>query len=139
LDKYGNPWPKYRAYPPKINSPLKAVRHKCLDCCCESNAEVEKCPVESCPLHPFRFGTYPSSHRGTKSVLRPIREHCMDCMPESFKRGQTAVGHCEKKCCPIWPYRLGTNPKRKGQGGTPPESTRFKKIYGAQAHEIGKR
>jgi hypothetical protein len=32
----------------------------------------------------------------------------------------------------------GNNPKRKGKGGAPPESTRFEKIYGAQKHEIGK-
>jgi hypothetical protein len=126
MDKYGNPWPKYRVYPPRILSPLQAVRHKCLDCCCESSQEVELCPVEGCLLWPFRFGRYPEGHRGPKTVLRPIKRKCKDCMPEAFKPGTRAVVDCEKKCCPIFPYRLGTNPKLKGTGGTPPISSRFK-------------
>lgn len=109
-----------------MKTPLQAVRHFCLDCCCEVSKEVELCPAETCPIWPFRFGSYPADHQGTKSVLRPIKEKCGDCMPESFKPGTKAVVDCEKKCCPIWPYRLGTNPKRKGLGGTPPLESRFK-------------
>lgn len=37
----------------------KAIRLKCLDCCCGSAHEVKLCTVEKCPLHPFRFGTDP--------------------------------------------------------------------------------
>ena len=139
MDKYGNPWPKYRVYPPKVLSPLRAVRHTCLDCCCEVAEEVKLCPVETCSLWLYRFGSYPKSHTGTRSVLRPIKEKCKDCMPEPFSRGQTPMKDCGKKCCPIWPYRMGKNPSRKGRGGIPPESNRFKKINGAQTHEIGKR
>ena len=51
-DKYGNPWPKYRVYPPKALPPLRALRAFCLDCCCESAEEVRLCPVEGCPLWP---------------------------------------------------------------------------------------
>jgi hypothetical protein len=137
MNKFGNPWPKYRVYPPTVLSPLRAVRHLCLDCCCEVAAEVGLCPAETCPLWPYRFGTYPEGHTGTRSVLRPIRAKCKDCMPEPFKPGQVPVRDCEKKCCPIFAYRLGTNPKRKGMGGTPPESGRFRRICGAQKHEIG--
>jgi hypothetical protein len=36
-------------------SPLKAIRAKCLDCCCYQIAEVRYCPVE-CPLKPYRMG-----------------------------------------------------------------------------------
>lgn len=115
-DRYGSPWPKYRGNPPKILPPLRAVRHFCLDCCCEVANEVELCPAQSCPLWPFRLGTYPQNHVGPKTVLRPIKAKCKDCMPEPFKRGQVAVKDCEKKCCPIWPYRRGHNPARAGQG-----------------------
>lgn len=34
----------------------KAIRLKCLDCCCGQPSEVRKCPAESCPLWRFRMG-----------------------------------------------------------------------------------
>lgn len=46
----------------------KAIRLKCLDCCCGSPNEVKLCSVEKCPLHPFRFGTDPYR---TKRELSP--------------------------------------------------------------------
>ncbi|MCD8215263.1 MAG: hypothetical protein LUC97_06465 [Clostridiales bacterium] len=42
-----------------ITNPVKAIRAKCLDCCCGSSNEVKLCPAEDCPLHPFRFGKNP--------------------------------------------------------------------------------
>ena len=44
---------------PKRISPLKAIRLKCLDCCCGSSNEVKLCTVERCPLYPFREGHNP--------------------------------------------------------------------------------
>lgn len=43
---------------PKTN-PVKAIRAHCLECCCGSSEEVKKCPVDYCPLYPFRFGKNP--------------------------------------------------------------------------------
>lgn len=40
-------------------TPIKAIRAKCLDCCCGSANEVKQCPCKSCSLHPFRFGKNP--------------------------------------------------------------------------------
>lgn len=37
-------------------TPLKAIREKCLDCCCGSAKEVKLCELTTCALHPFRFG-----------------------------------------------------------------------------------
>ena len=34
----------------------KAIRLKCLDCCCGSAHEVKLCPVEKCPLWRYRMG-----------------------------------------------------------------------------------
>lgn len=34
----------------------KAIRLKCLDCCCGQAAEVRKCPAVDCPLWRFRMG-----------------------------------------------------------------------------------
>jgi hypothetical protein len=43
----------------RAQNPLKAIREKCLDCCCENAAEVRKCIAVDCPLWPFRMGTNP--------------------------------------------------------------------------------
>jgi len=48
---------------PHIHTPLKAMRLKCLDCCCGSSHEVEKCTVPTCALYPYRFGKTPESKR----------------------------------------------------------------------------
>lgn len=40
-------------------NPLKAIRLKCLDCCCDSPSEVKECPCVKCALHPFRLGKNP--------------------------------------------------------------------------------
>ena len=34
----------------------KAIRLKCLDCCCGQSAEVRRCHLESCPLWRYRMG-----------------------------------------------------------------------------------
>lgn len=43
----------------KRNTPIKAIRLKCLDCCCNSSDEVAQCPCEDCSLYPYRFGKNP--------------------------------------------------------------------------------
>lgn len=40
-------------------NPVKVIREKCLRCCCDSKREVELCPIESCPLWPWRMGKNP--------------------------------------------------------------------------------
>ena len=34
----------------------KAIRLKCIDCCCGQSAEVRKCPAIDCPLWRYRMG-----------------------------------------------------------------------------------
>ena len=41
-------------------SPLKAIRQKCLECCCQQSAEVRLCPCEDCALYPYRMGHNPN-------------------------------------------------------------------------------
>ena len=43
----------------RAQNPLKAIREKCLDCCCGNAAEVRKCVADDCALWPFRMGTNP--------------------------------------------------------------------------------
>ena len=40
-------------------NPLKALRLRCLDCCCGSALEVRRCSAVACPSWPFRMGTNP--------------------------------------------------------------------------------
>lgn len=40
-------------------SPLKAIKDKCLDCCCGQKNEVKLCPAKGCPIWPFRLGKNP--------------------------------------------------------------------------------
>lgn len=46
-------------------TPIKAIRAKCLDCCCGSAMEVELCPCKYCSLYPYRFGKNPNIKGGT--------------------------------------------------------------------------
>ena len=40
-------------------NPVKAIRARCLDCCCGQPTEVRKCVATDCPSWPFRMGNNP--------------------------------------------------------------------------------
>jgi len=40
-------------------SPKKAIRKKCIDCCCGQIVEIQKCTCTACPMWPFRSGRHP--------------------------------------------------------------------------------
>ena len=40
-------------------SPLRAIRKKCIDCSGGSPAEARRCEAVACPLWPFRAGKHP--------------------------------------------------------------------------------
>lgn len=44
----------------KTISPLRAIRLKCLDCCCQQRNEVKDCTAANCPLFNFRLGKNPN-------------------------------------------------------------------------------
>ena len=50
-------------------SRTKAIRMKCLDCCCDQLAEVRKCPATNCPLWRYRMG------KEENDELKPIRKN----------------------------------------------------------------
>ena len=37
-------------------TPTKAIRAKCMDCCCQQQAEVRRCAIKTCALWRFRMG-----------------------------------------------------------------------------------
>ena len=41
------------------DTPIKAIRKKCLDCTCYQPKEVRLCPNIDCPIYPYRFGRRP--------------------------------------------------------------------------------
>lgn len=41
-------------------TPMRAIRAKCLNCCAGSVREIRLCPVTGCPLHPYRMGHNPA-------------------------------------------------------------------------------
>ena len=43
-------------------SPVKAIRKHCLECA-GSSKEVTLCPIQECPLYPFRYGKNPFHSR----------------------------------------------------------------------------
>ena len=47
-------------------SPIAAIRAKCLDCCAGSPSEVRKCVSIKCPLWGMRMGSNPYHGNGRK-------------------------------------------------------------------------
>ena len=47
------------------------------------------------------------------SPLKAIRAKCLDCMCGQMQE----VRLCPCEDCPLYPYRMGHNPNRKGIGG----------------------
>ena len=42
---------------------LRAIKLKCLDCSSYNTNEIKECPVNLCPLYPFRLGKNPFRKR----------------------------------------------------------------------------
>ncbi len=65
-------------------TPMKAIRAKCLDCCCWQINEVRLCTAEKCPLYPFRMGKNPytkkkgNPHFGEMMRMRAVNGNADD-------------------------------------------------------------
>lgn len=57
-----------------ILTPMKAIRTKCLDCCCGSAQEVRLCPVTDCSLYPYRMGHNPN-RKGKGGNVEHLRKN----------------------------------------------------------------
>lgn len=53
-----------------ISTPIKAIKAKCLDCCCGRRAEVKECPAKTCPLWRYRLGKNPNRARNMTDEQR---------------------------------------------------------------------
>ncbi len=69
----------------KSESPLFAIREKCLDCCAGSNLEVKMCVIQDCSLYPFRLGKNPY-------LKRILTEEQKEARTQTLKRYQQMNG-----------------------------------------------
>lgn len=44
----------------KPDTPMHAIRLKCLECCCGQTSEVRLCHIKDCALWAYRFGHRPN-------------------------------------------------------------------------------
>ena len=54
------------------DTPIKAIRKKCLDCSCYQPKEVRLCTVIDCPIYPYRMGRRPD--QATLDTLKRFKE-----------------------------------------------------------------
>lgn len=72
-------------------TPIKAIRAKCLDCCCDSRSEVRLCSIEKCPLHPYRMGHRPKGYNNPESDSECENEQIDPCLCEKKSPHPSAV------------------------------------------------
>lgn len=81
-------------------TPMKAIRLKCLECCCGQRSEVRLCHIKDCALWQYRFGHRPRNtgdSTGFEGVQDEDEEDIMmgkksaECPPASALEGVTAI------------------------------------------------
>lgn len=82
----------------KILPPAKAIKQYLLEDVCGSHKELREYGGR------WDFG---------KGTVKDIRLNCIEC--SAYELGR--VRNCECPDCPLYPYRMGHNPNRKGIGG----------------------
>lgn len=75
-------------------NPVKAIREKCLDCCCGSSLEVKLCNIVSCPIYPFRFGKNP--FRQKREMTEEQKKVTVDRLREARKSLTTSEEKLEE-------------------------------------------
>jgi len=74
----------------------KAVRAKCLECCCWQEAEVRLCPCVDCALHPWRMGGARTSKRHRRAEeLRLSEENASRSKMERTRASEEAAGELD--------------------------------------------
>lgn len=67
----------------KIQSPLRAIKEKCMDCCCWQREAVKSCACTDCALHAFRFGKNP--YRAKRQLTEEQRQAAAERLLKSRK------------------------------------------------------
>ena len=61
-----------------LKTPMKAIRAKCVDCCCGNVQEVKLCTIKNCPLYPYKMGRRPSDKELVDLGLLKPQSHSRD-------------------------------------------------------------
>ena len=72
----------------KMLTPIKAIRAKCIDCCCGQLVEVRLCGITDCALYPYRMGHRPKKNKNGIKIEAEIEE--ADC-EEKIENEETAT------------------------------------------------
>jgi hypothetical protein len=60
----------------KLNTPMKSIRKKCLECSGDSPKNVAECHITDCPLYAYRFGKNPKrAGIGNRDGWRNLKEN----------------------------------------------------------------
>lgn len=82
---------------------IQAIRAKCLECSNDSRKEIRECPIQTCPLYPFRMGKRPSRAEAKFTASKAIRKECLEC----YCGNKVGVRECKRGDCTLWIYRMG--------------------------------
>ena len=66
------------------NSPIKAIREKCLECSCGQAYEVKMCPITDCPLYRFRYGKKPIKQNLSDEAREKSRQRALKNLSRRF-------------------------------------------------------
>jgi len=98
-------------------TPRTAIRRMCRQCV-ETVSEVRNCQGDTrrdgcCPLFDHRSGHRPP--RAPRTPIKAIRAQCVSCMGGHYAEVRACPSETS---CPLWVYRLGTNPALVGKRAT---------------------
>jgi len=151
----------------KLLSPLKAIHKYCVWCVGGQSRKLDVlCAGEECgcPLYPYRHGRDELTSKDIRIVvlgegikvenyspLKAIRYKCLDCSGGSKSEVRSCIcyeNNPEKvDHCPLWDFREGHNPHRKGVGnkkakppmrGSKTSELTDNKAKNSPSHEQGK-
>ena len=92
------------------NQTVRAFCTECLGLPQYNRSEIENCQgdtcVGGCALFPYRLGK--------RIPVKTFRKFCIECMNGSAE----LIPTCPATKCKIYPFRMGKNPARQGQGAS---------------------
>ena len=76
------------------NTPLKAIKQFCYECCGENRSEVRGCTSTTCALKPFRLGKNPYINRkGLSEEQKELARQRLADARNRRKAGEVIEGH----------------------------------------------
>jgi len=82
----------------------KAVKLRCLDCCCGIKKQIRECDSEDCVLYEIRnTGKFIGERAGSRRN-KAIRDYCASCMGDN----QKMIRECTDNLCSFYQYSVKT-------------------------------